>query len=62
MQRDTTRALALLKEIGDELQGSQVGVRPKLLEVQHILVDMDARTGKRDPSKRRAAKKRATKR
>lgn len=58
MHRDTTRALALIREIADEAKGAVPGIMPKLQQVQEVLTDMDARTGRRDPSKRkRPAKK-----
>jgi hypothetical protein len=58
MHRDTTRALELLNDIEPQLAEE---VKPKLGELRQILTDMDARTGKRDPSKRPAKKKRAAK-
>lgn len=50
--RDVTRALAIVAE----LEASTNNVGALLAELRQILTDIDARTGKRDPSKRSAKK------
>lgn len=53
MHRDTTRALEIVNKLAPRLP---VEATPELNELRTILTDMDARTGTRDPSKRRAPK------
>lgn len=64
MQRDITKALKIVDELNSKLHQKDLDLHEyaeqasfSLGELRGILVDIDARTGKRDPSKRPAKKK-----
>ena len=59
MKRDTTRALEIVRQLRE--QTSSEAFAASFDELTQILTDMDARTGRRDPSKRRPSKKAAKK-
>ena len=57
--RDTTRALAEITRVRNLVdKGRWTGILQALDRIERILIDMDARTGRRDPTVRKAAKKR----
>lgn len=59
-KRDITLALGLLRKIKESGLSYTAGVADRELEVnqlEQLLIDLDARTGRKDPTKRKPAKK-----
>ena len=56
LQRDVTRALELAIQVENHTDTNNLPARTAIIEIRQILTDIDARTGRRDPSKRRNRK------